>query len=413
MGQKPRIGVFYHYYYPDDVISARHYQDFCEDLAARGWEVEVFPSNRGCRDEKKRYPLREEHNGVAIRRIWRPPLKQRSHAGRILNALWMLAGWSFIVFRSKKKLPCLVVVGTDPILGVLIAAWIKWWRPSVKVVHWCYDLDFEGAIVEGILPKKGFLVNLIRAAYSKAYADCDLIADLGPCMRKRLEAYPSGARRVTLTPWAISEPPQDLSPDREERAKLFGDAKIGLLYSGNFGFSHSYREILELARRLSGRPEICFCFGVRGNSADELYAAIKPEDKNVRKAPFADESSLEKRLAAADIHLVSLKPDRTGLVMPSKFFGSLAAGRPVLFAGSEEAGIARWIREYGVGWVLTDKNIGETAALLSELADRPEKMAEYRRRCRSVYAEFFSRSKVMQAWDEELGRLAANGGLSA
>ena len=77
----------------------------------------------------------------------------------------------------------------------------------------------------------------------------------------------------------------------------------------------------------------------------------------MRFAGFAPESELEKRLAAADIHLVSLRPEWTGVVVPSKFFGSLAAGRPVVFAGGPDSAIARWIHEFGVGWVLTTDNV--------------------------------------------------------
>ena len=42
-----KAAVLYHYFYPDDVVSARHYEDLCRDLIARGWDVEVMPCNRG------------------------------------------------------------------------------------------------------------------------------------------------------------------------------------------------------------------------------------------------------------------------------------------------------------------------------------------------------------------------------
>ena len=54
------------------------------------------------------------------------------------------------------------------------------------------------------------------------------------------------------------------------------------------------------------------------------------------------------------------------MVVPSKFFGSLAAGRPVVFAGGPDSAIAGWIREFGVGWVLTADNVAEVAAELRD-----------------------------------------------
>jgi glycosyltransferase involved in cell wall biosynthesis len=90
------------------------------------------------------------------------------------------------------------------------------------------------------------------------------------------------------------------------------------------------------------------------------------------------------------------------LVVPSKFFGSLAAGRPVLFAGSRASAIAGWIEKHGVGWVLDADSVGAIAARLRELAAVPGRLAELQRHCHRVYQEQFSRQRVMDAWHREL-----------
>jgi glycosyltransferase involved in cell wall biosynthesis len=174
-----------------------------------------------------------------------------------------------------------------------------------------------------------------------------------------------------------------------------------LLYSGNFGRAHSFTEFLELARRLRG-DGVHFSFGIRGNRAEELRVAIGAEDTNVSVAGFAPEAELGKRLAAADIHLVSLRPEWSGLVVPSKFFGALAAGRPVLFAGPADAAIALWIEEHGVGWVLNEQTLAEVAARLRGLAAAPESLRELQQHCQRVYREHFSRRRVMDDWNREL-----------
>src|SRR5262249_17650228 len=153
-----------------------------------------------------------------------------------------------------------------------------------------------------------------------------------------------------------------------------------LLYSGNFGRAHAYEPFLELARRLDGSGAH-FCFGVRGNRAEELRAALDPGQGNVSLAGFAPESALVQRLAAADVHLVSLRPEWTGLVVPSKFFGALAAGRPVLFAGSRQAAIARWIEEHDVGWVLDGASQESTAETLRALTEAPDQRTALQRHC--------------------------------
>jgi glycosyltransferase involved in cell wall biosynthesis len=404
VGSQRRVAVLYHYFYPDDVVSARHFEEFCVGLAERGWEVEVLPSNRSCRDESQAYRLREEWQGIAIRRIWRPPFRQASGLGRILNAAWMLAAWCGIGLRQRERVPDVLVLGTDPIFSVLVALVVRILRPSVRIAHWCFDLYPESAVVEGLFPARGILAGTLHYLLQRAYAACDLIADLGGCMRQRLKEYDSPARHTTLIPWALAEPDEVSRPDPETRRQLFGTEPLGLLYSGNFGRAHSYREFLELARLLRG-DGVHVCFGVRGNRANELRAAIGPNDSNVSLAGFAPETELVKRLAAADIHLVSLRPEWTGLVVPSKFFGSLAAGRPVIFAGSREAAIARWIEEHQVGWVLDAQSRDAVAAELRSLAGCPERLHERQRHCQQVYQQHFSRRRIMDQWDQELQAL--------
>jgi glycosyltransferase involved in cell wall biosynthesis len=303
--------------------------------------------------------------------------------------------------RAGRDAPDAVVIGTDPILSVLVALVVRTLRPRVRLAHWCFDLYPEAAIADGQVAEDGWLARGLRRLLRAAYSSCDLVADLGACMRQRLERYGHAGRKVTLVPWALVEPDEVERPDPSVRRELFGDVPLGLLYSGNFGRAHSYAEFLELARRLRGGGAR-FCFGVRGNRADELRAAVRADDGNVSLAGFAPEEMLARRLAAADIHLVSLRPEWSGLVVPSKFFGALAAGRPVLFAGPRDAAVARWIEEHGVGWVLDGWSMDEVAGRLRALAAAPDELAGLQRHCHRVYREQFSRQRVMDGWHREL-----------
>ncbi len=162
-------------------------------------------------------------------------------------------------------------------------------------------------------------------------------------------------------------------------------------------------------RRLRGTG-IQFAFGVRGNRADELRSHVQPDDTNITLAGFAPEAALGKRLAAADVHLVSLRPEYTGLAVPSKFFGSLASGRPVIFAGTEESAVARWIEQFKVGWVLNERTQERVAVELLELRQRPGRLQDLQRHCHRVYHQYFSRDHVIAEWDRELRALLPGGG---
>lgn len=388
-----KLFVFYHYLFPDNVVSAVHIDELCQGLVHRGWEVLAFPGNRGCRDESLTYAPHSEHRGVRIERIWRPRFRQASSSGRLLNAFWMLARWSLLAFRPEP--PAAIIVGTDPILSVAVSIIWKLVRPRTRILHWAFDLYPEAAYADGLLRSDGFVASLLEKVLRRAYAACDAVIDIGPCMRRRLVRYRSPARQETIVPWALEEPSAALPIETKERQRVFGSTRMAMLYSGTFGRAHSFEGFLALAAALRAEDAM-IAFSVRGNREVELRSAIAEMDTGmacpVKLVPFATQERLLDRLASPDIHLLSLTPAWTGLVVPSKFFGALAAGRPVLFSGSPESSIAEWITEFDLGWVLTPTNVAEIAARLLDYMADENGIQTMNQRCRSFYQKHFSRA---------------------
>jgi putative colanic acid biosynthesis glycosyltransferase WcaI len=398
---KPRVRVLYHFFSPDDAVSARHFDDLCEGLAARGFDVEARPSNRGCRDESKVYPREGQLGDVRIVRVWRPPLSQASTLGRFVNSLWMIGAWSAGAFVSRRTLPDVLVVGTDPIFSVLVCRFWRTARPGVRLVHWAFDLYPEAAVADGLFDGRSLAVRMLRRAVGSAYRACDVITDIGPCMRRLIDGYDPPGLRATITPWALVEPPAIPRPVPARRAALFGDAALCLLYSGNYGRAHACEPLLGLARRLESES-VRFVFAARGNRFAELEAAVRGAGPNVSIVSFEPQERLLEHLGSADVHLASLRPEWAGAVVPSKFFGSLAIGRPVLFAGPEESSVAAWIREHRVGWILDERTIDDVVADLCALARDPGRLSELQRRCFDVYRQRFSREIALDGWERTL-----------
>ncbi len=98
-------------------------------MAGLGWQVTARPCNRGCRHEERTYPVRENWQGVTIRRVKRPRFRQGSFAGRLLNIVWMLSAWSLDAIRIRNA-PDMVIIGTDPVLRILTAIVWKALRPN-------------------------------------------------------------------------------------------------------------------------------------------------------------------------------------------------------------------------------------------------------------------------------------------
>lgn len=398
----PSALVLYHYFHPDDVVSAQHFGDLCRDLTARGWAVTAMPSNRGCRNESQVFPEREMWEGISIERVWRPKFRQASFFGRLANALWMIFAWSFAALRHK---PDVLFVGTDPIFSVLCAIPWKWLRPHTRIVHWCFDLHPEAAVAAGMFRADSFPVRLLKPFLRQAYRNCSIVGSIGPCMTARLRSYDPGLPIGIYTPWALAEAPSVIPTDPDERASVFGDAKLTLMYSGSFGHAHDYEHILALARKLRHHPDIRFAFSVRGNREKELRNAVTEEDSNISFPGFAPLERLEQRLSAADVHVVSLRSGYEGTVVPSKFQGALAAGRPILYSGPSASAVASWIDEHGLGWNLREDNLDAVAADLIKLKDDPDRLGRLNRTCFDTYHARFSRASVIELLDRDMRAL--------
>jgi hypothetical protein len=317
----------------------------------------------------------------------------------------MISSWSLTVGREKPP-PDVVLVGTDPIMSVFVAPRLRRKYPTVRIAHWCFDLYPEALVADGMLSRDGAAARTLTRMAQRAYRSCDCIADIGPCMRERLDRYGHQAARDTLPPWALWEPPEAPAPDEAARKRLFGTHSLGLLYSGSFGRGHSHGLFLELAEHLHD-DGVGFCFSVGGNRASTLQAEIA-EQPGVRVVPLSPEKDLGQQLAAGDIHMVSIGPEWSGIVVPSKFFAALAAGRPVLFSGPRDSSIARWIGEYGVGWVLDENSLPSVAVEIRKLKSEPGRLRQLQAHCHAVYRERFSREKIVAAWDNRLRSLVVS-----
>ncbi len=402
----PLAYAFYQFFYPDDVVSAVLFSELCAGLVKRGWDVTAFPSTRGCHGKYSEYPTSGEFEGVRIERIWRPAWRQSSGLGRVLNAAWMIFRWSFLAITHRPK-PNVIIIGTDPILSVLIAIVWRFFQPNVIIAHWCFDLYPEAAYPDGLLDRGSVIARLMEALLKRAYLACDLVVDIGPCMRELLLQYDAALPIATLVPWALDEPEHVLPISLAERQLIFKDAPIALLYTGSFGRAHSYESLLKLVRIVRSEG-VHLAFSVRGNRVSALRAAVQPEDVNVSFVPFAASENLADRLACADVHVVSLRNDWTGAIVPSKSFGALAIGRPLLFCGDRRSSIAQWIEQYQVGWVLTEDNASVVAASVISLVNDPDATRQMNERCQRVYRENFSREVMLEGWNRKLTELITN-----
>jgi len=325
----------------------------------------------------------------------------------MMNSAWVITGWLLKLVRMQSF--DVILVGSDPAFAPLIIPGALFCKKATILSHWCFDLYPEVAMADSGVQMHTTIVALLQKLMGRSYRAAHLIADLGSCMRRRLAAYNHGAQEATLVPWALVEPDALTPPNPELRKSMFGDAAFGLLYSGTLGRAHDYEIFLKLARLLRHRsPHIRLCFAARGNKVAELKRALTLEDTNIALIDFVAESMLEEHLNAADMHMISLNKEWNGLVVPSKFFGSLATGKPVIYAGPADSSIACLLREHEIGLYIDEKSLEDVVAKLDYLSTNGSAINLLQKNSFEVYKSSFSKKIIVDKWDRVLRQLISD-----
>jgi glycosyltransferase involved in cell wall biosynthesis len=158
------------------------------------------------------------------------------------------------------------------------------------------------------------------------------------------------------------------------RERLGWSGKFIALYSGNLGLAHDFETLMGAAKRL-GSDGIELVFAGEGPRLDEVRR-LTAGLPCVSFLPPQPKQNLSVFLAAADVHLVTMRAGLEGLVVPSKAYGAMASRKPLIFVGPAGSEIARVIDETGAGTAVRN---GDAEALVSalrkELANKGDSQA--------------------------------------
>jgi colanic acid biosynthesis glycosyl transferase WcaI len=183
------------------------------------------------------------------------------------------------------------------------------------------------------------------------------------------------------------------------RSKLGLTREFVVGYSGNLGRAHEYLTLLDAAVLLRSDPGIVFLMIGSGAGMTQLARAVAELNlTNFRFLPHQPRESLSDALAAADVHWVSLRPALEGFIVPSKFYGILAASRPVLFIGDHDGELAREIRACECGGAATVSDASQVARLLVAWKADPALRERMGRNGYEAYRQRFCAARAFEQW---------------
>jgi colanic acid biosynthesis glycosyl transferase WcaI len=402
-----RILFINQYYWPDHASTAQHLTDLAESLAARGFDCHVLSSQSRYQPGEPRPPAHEIREGVAIHRVPATSLGRRGTRSRMTD---YLSFYSLALVKVLLLPRCDVVVTltTPPLIG-LIGTLLRRLR-GTRHVYWSMDLHPDASLALGRISRHSLFGRLMVWLSDFALRRADKVVVLGPYMADRiaLKQVPSH-KMVTIPVWSRRDEifPTARGANPLRKALGLGEAFVAM-YSGNLGLAHSFDEFLEAARRLRHRPEIVFLFVGGGPRQGEVKEVQEREGlSSIRLLDYVPRSQLHYSLSLADVHLISMRPEMTGIVVPGKLYGAMAASRPCVFVGPEHCEPADTIRSAGCGFTVSPGDAGGLVRALELLASDPSVGRRMGERGRSAFLAHHEQRFCCNLWYELIAEMVA------
>jgi glycosyltransferase involved in cell wall biosynthesis len=372
-------------------------------LAGTGHDVYVVTSRQRYEEPGASLPSVETAKGVKIHRIWTSRFGRDNLLGRTVDYLtfYLSAGWR--LFRLARRGDT-VVAKTDPPLISIVAAVVARLR-GARLVNWVQDVFPETAMALGVTGVRGWLGWALQRLRDASLRQ----AAMNIALAEKMAAYLVGRggrhdRVKVIHNWVDDDAIVPVPPERgrlREQWRLAGKFVVG--YSGNMGRAHEFETILEAAAQLRSETDIVFLFIGAGNQKAFLEKETGKRDlTQVLFKPYQDRKTLPESLGVADAHLISLRPELERFILPSKFYGVAAAGRPVIFIGDPGGEIGEIVRSGHCGAVVRPQESVELAVLLRKLRDDHDLRREWGRNARRLIDEKFSRKRALALWQEVL-----------
>jgi glycosyltransferase involved in cell wall biosynthesis len=163
--------------------------------------------------------------------------------------------------------------------------------------------------------------------------------------------------------------------------------------------------VLRAALSLRLRADILFLFIGEGTKGAEIQIFVETHGlSNIRMLPYEPRENLRFSLAAGHASLVTLAQGLAGLSVPSKAYGILAAGRPILFVGDARSSVARIVRDNNCGVVVSSGDSERLAQTISDWASDPEKLSRLNVAARETFEKYFDRARAVNSYLETFSK---------
>ena len=420
---------------PDPAAVGQYFDEAAQAIAGTGAKVTVLTANRGYDNPNARFTAKEDRDGINIRRL---PL---SSFGKASIPVRIFAQLSFLIQSILRGLftPKLtdLLVSTSPPMAAITAVVIGFFRPKLKVHYWVMDINPDQAVILGAFGPRHPLVLALDWLNRRILKRADSVIALDRFMAARMAAklqqpttvneQPVANKLTILPPWPMDDYLEVVPHNKNPFRKTQGwEDKFVVMYSGNHSLVHPLDTILNAAEQLKDDPRFIFAFIGGGKGKAVVDARINEWDSgnvvkheckdtpshiqtfphsnsrpSVVSLPYQPLDQIRYSLSAADLHIVSLGDNMSGIVHPCKIYGALSIGRPVLALGPKQSYLNDIIDGNDIGRSIEHGDVDAAVAALQAAADQTqEERVAIGQRAQQVATEKFSREQLLHQFLE-------------
>jgi glycosyltransferase involved in cell wall biosynthesis len=400
---RPRILVLNQYYWPGVEATAQLLAQLCEALAEEMDVTVVTGQLRG-----HALPAEEMRGGVRIVRVRSTAYDRAQLHHRAANYVTYLGDTILTALRGER--PDLVLCMTDPpIVGDIGLVVARRFDAPLLVI----SQDVFPEIAERVkrLESK-VVIGALRQLVGLYLRRADRVVAIGETMKLRLVEKGARSARVEVIPNWVDTTEITPQPRDNEWARRHGlvDPFV-VMHSGNVGHAQDLDSLVRAAtflRDLDRLRIVVIGFGARHQELTELAERLEVTGA-VTFLPYQPRQHLSESLSTGDLHFVGLARGLAGFVVPSRMYGVLAAGRPVLVSADDESETARIVREAECGLVVPPGRPELVAGVLRDVIEGRVSLAGMGERGRAWVEREADRSVAFGRYRELVTEVVAAG----
>lgn len=403
MKKKKDILFLCQFFYPEYISSATLPYDTAKALSQEGFSVGVLCGYPKEYNDSKNVLLKENHDGIEIRRLKYLQMKRSNFFGRLINYFSFTAS-VIIKFFSIRNYKSIIVYSNPPILPMVATLASKVF--GTKLIFVSYDIYPEIAIRTNMISESSVISKTMRFINRSLYKNVTKVVALSYDMKKFLISHRSqlNEKQIVVIPnWYEDRPNCDIESSYSNTIfeNIKAKEKLVVSYFGNMGTAQDINTLIDAMKIMKNDSDVSFIFAGHGNKLPFLKDVVQKEElKNVFIYDFLRGQDFQDALNISDVFVVSLDSGLTGLAVPSKTYSYMMAGKPIISIMSKYADISQDLIVNEAGYSVEVGDVTSLITAINSIKNNQEKRILMGQNSRNLFKEKYTTEKSTSKYVE-------------